>query len=180
VVVKDSGLPAVSALWRECAERAAHAHGVGWRPVDVDLMAYRLVREPRAFDVVAAPNLYGDVLGDLAAVLVGTRAMSFSASYTPSGEGVYQTNHGAAHDIAGRNRANPIGQILSLGMLLRESLGLEREARAVEEGVCRVWSEGHRTADVAAGRKATGTRQLAELVAQAAADALSSATPAPV
>ncbi|MGH2954354.1 MAG: isocitrate/isopropylmalate family dehydrogenase [Solirubrobacterales bacterium] len=180
VVIKESGIPAVSTLWRDCAEASADAHGIAWRPVDVDLMAYELVRAPGAFDVVAAPNLCGDVLGDLAAALVGTRAMSFSGSFTRSGEGVYQTNHGAAHDIAGSDRANPIGQILSLAMLLRESLGLEREARAVEEAVRRVWTAGHRTVDVDAGGEAIGTREMAELVAGAAADALRSATAAPV
>ena len=176
VVVKDAGIPSISALWRQCAEQAAEAHRVAWRAVDVDLMAYELVCDPRRFDVVAAPNLCGDVLGDLAAALVGTRAMSFSGSFTARGEGVYQTNHGAAHDIAGTDRANPIGQILSLAMLLRESLGLEREASAVEEAVRRVWRAGHRTADVAGAREPIGTRELARLVADAAADALQGAT----
>jgi 3-isopropylmalate dehydrogenase len=170
VVVKEAGIPGVSALWRDCAMDAAEAIGVTCTVVDVDLMAYRLVASPRDFDVVAAPNLCGDVLSDLAAVLVGSRPLSFSGNYTPGGDAVYQTNHGAAEDIAGADRANPIGQILSLAMLLRVSLALEREADAIEEGVRQVWRDGHRTADLAGdGDVAVGTRAMGELVGEAAA-----------
>jgi 3-isopropylmalate dehydrogenase len=176
VVVKQAGVPGVSDLWRECAAAAAEARGVHWSIVDVDLMAYELVRRPQAFDVIAAPNLWGDVLADLAAVLVGSRGLSFAGNFTPAGDGVYQTNHGAAHDIAGTDRANPVGQILSTAMLLRESLGLEREACAVEEGVRRVWEEGWTTADLASpGFRTVGTREMAALVAASAADSLGAA-----
>jgi 3-isopropylmalate dehydrogenase len=169
VIAKEAGVPQVSDLWRECAAEAAEAQGVRYSLVDVDLMAYRLVRSPASFDVVAAPNLCGDVLGDLAAVLLGSRGISFGASYSPGGDGVYQTNHGAAHDIAGTGRANPVGQILSLAMLLRESLGLEREAAAVESAVRDVWRDGGMTDDVGG---ALGTGEMAELVAEAAAGRL--------
>ena len=169
VVVKEGGAAALSALWRGCAEEAAESYGVASRLVDIDLMAYELVRRPRAFDVVAASNLAGDVLADLAAVLIGSRSLSFSGNFSPRGDGVYQTNHGAAYDIAGTGRANPAGQILSLAMLLRESLGLEEEAAAVEEGVRRAWRAGLRTPDLG-GRASTG--ELAEAIAAAAADAL--------
>ncbi len=170
VVVKDAGLDAFSALWRECAEDAARHHGVTCSAVDVDLMAYQLLERPTAFDVIAASNLFGDVLSDLAAILLGGRALSFSGNFTTRGAGVYQTNHGAAYDLAGADRVNPVGQILSLAMLLRESLDMEREARACEQGIRRVWEEGLRTADLAApGERAVGTRELAALIAQAAA-----------
>jgi 3-isopropylmalate dehydrogenase len=173
VVTKEAGAAAVSALWRECAAEAAEAEEIRLSIVDVDLMAYELVRRPQAFDVVAAPNLCGDVLSDLAAVLVGSRGLSFSGNFTPSGAAVYQTNHGAAHDIAGTDRANPVGQILSLAMLLRESLGMEREAHAVEDGVRQVWENGWRTADLASdGFRTVGTGEMASLVAASAADAL--------
>jgi 3-isopropylmalate dehydrogenase len=129
VVVKQAGAPRLSDLWRGCALKVSREHDVECSFVDIDLMAYRLVERPGAFDVIAAPNLFGDVLADLAAVLLGSRALSFGASFSPRGEAVYQTNHGAAHDIAGSGCANPVGQMLSLAMMLRESLGLEREAR---------------------------------------------------
>jgi len=175
VVTKEAGAPGVSRLWRRCAGDAAGAHGVGCTLVDVDLIAYQLVRRPTAFDVVAAPNLYGDVLGDLAAALVGSRGLSFSGNFAPAGAAVYQTNHGAAYDIAGTDRANPAGQILSLAMLLRESFGLRREAAAIEAAVQRVWADGWRTADLGTGEQVVGTRRLGELVADAVADQLGAA-----
>lgn len=170
VVVKQGGAPALADLWRHCASQAAAAASVECSFVDVDLMAYELVRRPQDFDVIAASNLAGDVLGDLAAVLVGSRGLSFSGNFSPLGHAVYQTNHGAAYDIAGRDVANPIGQILSLAMLLRESLGLEREPQAIEDAIRTVWARGLRTADIAApGDRVVGTQEMAERVAEAAA-----------
>jgi 3-isopropylmalate dehydrogenase len=180
VVIKDAGMNAFSMLWRECAKEAAAREGVTCSAVDVDLMAYQLIERPLAFDVVAASNLFGDVLSDLAAVLLGSRGLSFSGNFTVSGAGVYQTNHGAAYDLAGSDRANPVGQILSLAMALRESLGLEREARACEAGIRRVWDEGVRTADLAAvGETPVGTAEMASRISEAAGLELASALELP-
>jgi 3-isopropylmalate dehydrogenase len=174
VVFKQHGVPTISAMWQKCAQEAARAHGVLCKVVDVDLMAYQLVSQPQEFDVIAAPNMFGDVLADLAAVLLGSRAMSFSGNYTPQGHGVYQTNHGAAYDLAGSDEASPVGQILSLAMMLRHSFALEAEAGAIEQGVQDVWREGWRTREVMAhGMKLAGTRKMAELIASAAAGAAS-------
>jgi 3-isopropylmalate dehydrogenase len=173
VVLKQGGVPALARLWRSCGSEAAAAEGIDCTFVDVDLMAYELVRRPHEFDVIAASNLAGDVLGDLTAVLIGSRGLSFSGNFSPCGEAVYQTNHGAAYDIADRDLANPVGQILSLAMLLRESLGLEREALAIEDGVRSVWSRGLRTADIAGdGSHVLGTREMGERIAEAAATQL--------
>ncbi len=177
VVWKEAGLPSISRLWRDCAARAAEEHAVHWGMVDVDLMAYRLIQEAPAFDVIAAPNLFGDVLADLGAVLLGSRGLSFSGNFGPGGQAVYQTNHGAAHDLAGSDRANPVGQVLSLAMLLRESFSLHREADAVEEAVRSVHREGWRTADVAVpGCRLVGTRALAQKLARKAGQLLQGRT----
>src|SRR5262249_24018438 len=101
VVWKESGIPAISRIWQACAQESAETHGVRLRMVDVDFMAYRLISAPQAFDVVAAPNLFGDVLADLGAVLLGSRGVSFSGNYNEAGDATYQTNHGAAYDLAG-------------------------------------------------------------------------------
>jgi 3-isopropylmalate dehydrogenase len=176
VVVKDAGLDAFTTLWRDCAEQAARQYGVSCTAVDVDLMAYRLLERPTTFDVIAASNLFGDVLSDLAAILLGSRALSFSGNFAPHGGAVYQTNHGSAYDIAGSDRANPVGHVLALAMLLRESVGMEREARALEAGVRQVWASGARTADVAAADdRIVGTAELGALIAQAAARELAGA-----
>lgn len=167
VVWKEAGILGISALWRECADAAASRAGVDYTMVDIDLMAYRLVCEPKAFDVIAAPNLYGDVLADLAAALLGSRGLSFSGNYTAAGNGVYQTNHGSAYDLAGTDTANPGGQILSLAMMLRESFGLSREADAIQCALRDVWNEGYRTPDVAVPEcRVTGTRELGRRVAE--------------
>lgn len=168
VVIKEGGLPATSALWRDLAEEAAARASVALRVLDIDLVAYLLVQEPRSFDVIAASNLFGDVLADLGAVLLGSRGVSFSGNYSEGGASVYQTNHGSARDLAGQDRANPVGQILSLAMLLRESFGLHREAAWIEEGVAEVLRHGFRTFDVAApGATVVGTAELGQRIASA-------------
>jgi 3-isopropylmalate dehydrogenase len=73
VVWKEAGFPTVSRLWRDCAEEVAAAVGIEFHMVDIDLMAYRLIQDAPTFDVIAAPNLFGDVLADLGAVLLGSR-----------------------------------------------------------------------------------------------------------
>jgi 3-isopropylmalate dehydrogenase len=168
VVWKDAGATSMSRLWRAVAEDAAARAGVSLALVDVDLMAYRVIQHHDELDVVAAPNLFGDVIGDLAAALLGSRGNSFSGNYTAAGDAVYQTNHGSAYDLAGTDRANPCGQIFSVAMMLRESFALEREATAIERGVRAVWSAGLRTADVAApGCRVVGTQALADEVVRA-------------
>jgi 3-isopropylmalate dehydrogenase len=170
VVCKQHGVLSISAMWRRCAHEVAKTFGISCHMVDVDLMAYQLVSQPLSFDVIAAPNMCGDILADLAAALLGSRAMSFSGNFSPQGHGVYQTNHGSAHDIADKDEASPVGQILSLAMMLRHSFGLEHEANAMEQGMQQVWRDGWRTKDVMRpGAKLAGTRKMTELIANAAA-----------
>ena len=168
VVIKEGGVPAASALWRGLAEEIAPRHGVACACINVDHAAYRLVQHPREFDVMVTPNLFGDILADLGGVLMASRGVTFSGNYTPSGDGVYQTNHGSALDLAGTNRANPAGQIGSLAMLLRESFGMKNEAALLEKAVAEVWRQGWRTDDLAERNcKLAGTREMAEHIAQA-------------
>jgi len=166
VVGKNSGAPAVHALWGACAMEVSQAAGVEFSMLDVDYAAYKLLQEPGFFDVIAAPNCFGDILSDLGGVLAGSRGLTFGASYSAKGAAVYQTNHGAAYDIAGSDMANPAGQIFSVAMMLRETFGLRMEAKLVEDSVRGVWRNGWRTADLAEpGCKIAGTRQFGELVA---------------
>jgi 3-isopropylmalate dehydrogenase len=166
VVIKDGGVPSISRLWRDCTLEIAKETGVTPSLLNVDLAAYRLVQHPQEFDVLVAPNLFGDILADLGSVLLGSRALSFSGNFATAGAAVYQTNHGAAYDLAGSNQANPAGQMYSLAMLLRESFGLTREARLIEDALADVWRQGLRTADLARpGQRALGTREMGEVVA---------------
>ena len=171
VVVKRGGIPEVSALWCQRAERIADRCGVALDVLDVDNAGFQLVANPRRFDVVVAPNMLGDVLADVGAVLLASRGMSYSANFGPGGRAVYQTGHGAAYDLAGTDRANPIAQILALAAMLRESFGLFDAADEVEAAAERVLASGMRTADVAGpGSRVVGTRVLAHHVAMEVAE----------
>jgi 3-isopropylmalate dehydrogenase len=170
VVMKESGVPAVSRLWAECARDIAQAAGIAIALLDVDHAAYRLIQHAAEIDVMVAPNLLGDVLCDLGAVLLGSRGLSFSGNFAATGTAVYQTNHGAAYDIAGTGRANPAGQVLSLATLLRESFGLEAAAALVEAALEEVWRAGFRTADLPErGTRVVGTAEMGDRIVDALA-----------
>jgi 3-isopropylmalate dehydrogenase len=115
-----------------------------------------LIRTPANYDVIVTENLFGDILTDEASVLVGSIGVLPSASLgarlnrTGRPLGLYEPIHGSAPTLAGRNIANPVGAILSAALLLRHSLGLEREAAAVERAVTATLEEGLHTPDLGA------------------------------
>lgn len=148
VVAKESGLPAVTEIWREAGRESAQHHDVSVDFLDIDFACYKLVREPHAFDVVATSNCFGDILSDLGGLVMGSRGVTYGASLDAGGHAVYQTNHGSAHDLAGQGIANPAGQMLSLAMMLRDSFGRHQEADIIERSVESVWLEGLCTADM--------------------------------
>ncbi|MEO2034997.1 MAG: isocitrate/isopropylmalate family dehydrogenase, partial [Planctomycetaceae bacterium] len=148
LVVKPSGVPTISELWSECAREAARDLDVSIKELEIDNAAYQLVQNPQQFDVIVSPNLFGDILSDVAGVLLGSRGLCYGASFSSDGAAVYQTNHGAAYDMATMNRANPVGQIFSLAMMLRESFELIEAADLIEAAVVAVWQRGCRTEDL--------------------------------
>lgn len=169
VIHKPGGVPTISALWRETAEQVCAGRALELQLLEVDNACYQLIADARAFDVVVASNMFGDVLADGASVLLGSRGMSFSANFSDDGIGVYQTGHGAAYDLAGRDIANPIGQVHSLVFMLREHFDLEHLALAIEQGIEDVLAVGWRTFDIMApGCRQVGTRRMGELIAEAA------------
>src|SRR3979411_2623617 len=101
----------------------------------VDAAAMHLSRRPRYFCVLVTENMFGDILTDEASVLAGSLGLLPSASLGDGPRGLYEPIHGSAPDIAGKGIANPLGTIMSVAMLLRHSLGLDDEARAVESAV---------------------------------------------
>jgi 3-isopropylmalate dehydrogenase len=149
-----------SRLWREVAIEVGREHpGVRLEHQLVDSAAMRLVTSPRAFDVVVTENMFGDILTDEAAVLVGSLGLLPSASLGEGRRGVYEPIHGSAPDIAGKGLANPLGTLSSVALLLRHSLGLEDEARAVDRAVDAAIAGGARTADMhAAGGPVDGAK----------------------
>jgi 3-isopropylmalate dehydrogenase len=114
----------------------------------VDSAAMRLILSASSFDVLVTSNMFGDILSDEASVLSGSLGMLPSASLGEGRLGVYEPVHGSAPDIAGKGIANPVGAVLSAAMLLRYSLGLEEEAKLVEESVAFVLSAGGMTKDL--------------------------------
>ena len=167
VIGKSAGAPAVHALWSVCAMEISHAGNVELQMLDVDYAAYKLLQDPESFDVIAAPNCFGDILSDLGGILAGSRGLTFGASYSAEGAAVYQTNHGAAFDLADSDTANPAGQIFSVAMMLRDTFGLRTEAELIEDAVRAVWRAGWRTTDLAEpDSNIAGTRKFAGLVAE--------------
>jgi 3-isopropylmalate dehydrogenase len=148
-----------SRLWREVVTGvAAEFPAVKLEHQLVDSAAMKLITHARSFDVLVTENLFGDILTDEAAVLAGSLGMLPSASIGDGTRGLYEPIHGSAPDIAGKGIANPVGTILSAALLLRHSLGLRREADAVERAVARAIADGWRTADLASN--ASSTREM--------------------
>jgi 3-isopropylmalate dehydrogenase len=164
-----------SRLWRQVVTEVGAAHpDVALDHVYVDACAMKIALTPASFDVLLTENLFGDILSDEAGAIVGSLGLLPSASLG-DGPGLFEPVHGSAPDIAGRDVANPIGAIASAAMLLRHALGLEAEARAIETAIEAALRRGARTADIAEGRSAVGTRAMA-----AAIDAgLAARAPAP-
>lgn len=169
VVLKPGGIPTVSDLWWQCAQeiKSQLFSSVELYQHEIDNAVYQLIADPSQFDVVVSPNLFGDVLADCASLLLASRGLSYSGNFNSNGNGVYQTGHGAARDIAGKNIANPIGQILSLGMMLRESFNWIEGDHALRHAIRSTLQSGIFTADIAPpGYKAYGTIEFGDAVAQ--------------
>lgn len=164
--VDKANVLASSKLWREIATETARAYpSITLDHLLVDTCAMRLISAPASFDVIVTENMFGDILTDEAAVLVGSLGMLPSASLGAGTLGVYEPIHGSAPDIAGKGIANPIGTILSAAMLLRHSLDLPREADALERAVERALADGCRTADIArAGERILNTRAMTDAI----------------
>ncbi len=156
----------VSVLWRLVVEKVAKNYpSVELNHIYVDNAAMQLVRYPKQFDVILTGNMFGDILSDEASVVAGSIGMLPSASINETGFGLFEPIHGSAPDIAGQNKVNPIAQILSAGMMLKYSFGLEKEADAIEKAVERVLEKGYRTADIMEkGMKQVGTMEMGELI----------------
>ena len=170
--VDKANVLATSRLWRTVVEELRPEFpDVELRHQLVDSCAMLIVKRPADFDVIVTENLFGDILSDEASVLGGSLGMLPSASLgerrTEYGTfGLYEPIHGSAPHLAGQDRANPIGTILSAAMLLRSSLGRADAADAIEAAVNGVLEDGLRTPDLAAGGSAVGTRAIADAIAR--------------
>lgn len=153
-------------LWRDIAiEIAPQYPDVALSHMLVDNAAMQLVRNPKQFDVMVAGNMFGDILSDEASMLTGSIGMLPSASLDARGKGLYEPIHGSAPDIAGKGIANPLAQILSLGMMLRYTFNLTAWADRVDNAVKKTLAQGVRTGDIAKpGEKIASTSQMGAAV----------------
>ncbi len=167
--VDKANVLACSRLWRSVVTEVTREYpDVELEHLLVDAASMHLIRRPRDFDVILTENLFGDILSDEASVLSGSMGMLPSASLGEDSRGLYEPVHGSAPDIAGRSIANPLAAILSVAMLLRHSLHLEEEARAVEIAVATVLEAGYRTPDIAPpGSPTVSTRQMGDRIVDA-------------
>jgi 3-isopropylmalate dehydrogenase len=162
-----------SQLWRGVVVEVAREFAdVELDHLLVDNCAMQLVLNPRRFDVVLTENMFGDILSDEGAVIAGSIGMLPSASIgdqRPSGAwvGLYEPVHGSAPDIAGQNKANPLGAIGSVAAMLAYSFGLKEEAAAVETAIEAVLESGHVTADLRPSGAPATTEQVGQAVCAA-------------
>lgn len=154
------------ALWREVMTEVGREYpDVELRHLYVDAAAMGLATRPKQFDVIVCGNLFGDILSDEAAVLNGSIGMLPSASIAAGRKGLYEPVHGSAPDIAGQDRANPLGAILSVALMLRTTFDRPAAAQQIDDAVRHVLRSGVRTADIAqAGERVVGTREMGEAV----------------
>jgi 3-isopropylmalate dehydrogenase len=162
-----------SQLWRRVVtEIAPEFPDVQLDHLLVDNCAMQLVLNPKRFDVILTENLFGDILSDEGAVLAGSIGMLPSASIgaqRPSGAwvGLYEPVHGSAPDIAGQNKANPLGAIGSVAALLEYSFGLVDEAHAVNRAMEEVLNSGRVTADLKPAGKPATTGEVGDAICEA-------------
>ncbi len=148
--IDKANVLATSRLWRAAvnALHAAEFRDVELSHVLVDAMAMRLIQQPAAFDVILTENLFGDILSDEASVLSGSIGLAPSASLGEGPRGLYEPIHGSAPDIAGQDKANPVGAILSAAMMLRYSLDAGAAADAIDKAVSIALGDARGTVDI--------------------------------
>ena len=147
---KSNGIVHAMPFWDEVVRGLAAEHpDIAVESMHLDALLARLVREPGRFDVIVGSNLFGDLLTDLSAALMGSIGIAPSANIDPTGTNpsLFEPVHGSAPDIAGQGIANPIGQVWTGALLLRH-LGHERAAERIEAAIGAVIAAGELTPDM--------------------------------
>lgn len=156
-----------SILWREVVEEMAKDYPeVTLNHMYIDNATMQLIKDPSQFDVMLCSNIFGDIISDECAMITGSMGMLPSASLNQDKFGMYEPAGGSAPDIAGKNIANPVAQILSAALMLRYSLGEEPAARTIEQAVSQALEAGELTADLAGNSPALSTSEMGDKIAQ--------------
>jgi 3-isopropylmalate dehydrogenase len=165
--VDKSNVLEVSQFWRRVViEVAAGYPDVQLEHMLVDNAAMQMVLRPTQFDVMLTENTFGDILSDVGGILAGSIGMLPSASLGET-KGLYEPVHGSAPDIAGQNKANPLGAIGSVAAMLEYTFGLMKEAEAVNAAVGKVLASGRVTADLRPKGKPATTQEVGQAVSEA-------------
>ncbi|HHF3024345.1 TPA: 3-isopropylmalate dehydrogenase [Vibrio diabolicus] len=156
-----------SILWREVVEEIAKDYpDVELSHMYIDNATMQLIKDPAQFDVMLCSNIFGDIISDECAMITGSMGMLPSASLNESKFGLYEPAGGSAPDIAGKNIANPVAQILSAALMLRYSLGEETAAQDIEAAVSKALSAGELTGDLAGNNPALSTSEMGDKIAE--------------
>ena len=148
-------------LWQRCFKQAAARHAqIQTSHLYIDALCLLMVRQPKDFQVIVTNNMFGDIVTDLAAALQGGLGMAASGNIHPNAVSLFEPVHGSSPPLAGKNLANPMGSILTSGMML-DHLGLGDAARAVESAVIACVKEDKTTQDIGGS---LGTREVGDAV----------------
>jgi 3-isopropylmalate dehydrogenase len=163
-----------SRLWRQVTSEVAKEYpDIQLDNMLVDTCSMRMIQSPTNFDVIVTENTFGDILTDEASTLTGSMGMMPSASIDGAPRagsrimGLYEPIHGSAPKYKGQNKSNPIATILSVAMMCRYSLALDKEAQVIENAVNEVLNDGTRTYDIMAeGCTKVGTKEMGDAIAK--------------
>jgi 3-isopropylmalate dehydrogenase len=159
---KSNAMTQGHALWQRVFHEMAPAYPeIEARHLYIDALALLMVQDPSQFDVIVTNNLFGDIITDLGAALQGGLGLAASGNLHPGKTSMFEPVHGSAPPLAGRNVANPMGAILSAGLML-ETLGLKDEAAAIEAAVKQAVVDGQGTKEIG---YTLGTRETGEYIA---------------
>jgi 3-isopropylmalate dehydrogenase len=167
---KSNAMTFAHDLWQRVFKEMRQEYaGIDSRHLYIDTLAMEIVRDPRQFDVIVTCNLFGDIISDLGAQLAGGLGLAPSGNIHPGRTSLFEPVHGSAPTIAGKGIANPLGSVLTAGMLL-DFLGWKAEALAVHSAVREALLKNYLTPDLGGTKKTVEVGDwLAEYVSQSAA-----------
>jgi 3-isopropylmalate dehydrogenase len=167
---KSNAMTFAHDLWQRVFKEVRQEYGeIESRHLYIDTLAMEIVRDPRQFDVIVTCNLFGDIISDLGAQLAGGLGLAPSGNIHPGKTSLFEPVHGSAPNIAGKGIANPLGAVLTAGMML-EFLGWKLEAAALHAGVTEVLFKNYLTPDLGGTKKTVEVGDwLADFVSKAAA-----------
>jgi 3-isopropylmalate dehydrogenase len=158
---KSNAMTYGHALWqRVFAQLASEYANIVSTHLYIDALAMQLIKDPGQFDVIVTNNMFGDIVTDIGAQLQGGLGMAASGNLHPGRTSMFEPVHGSAPKYAGRNVANPVGAVLSAALMC-ESLGLHREAAAIDAAVRDSVVTRHGTTDIGG---ALGTRETGDYI----------------